>query len=343
MTSQQSMTGASPQRILEAINAHQRSAILKAGIDLGVFTAIDEGYESVPALAERCATSERGMRMLADGLAILGFLTKDENHYGLMPDSKAFLVSSSPTYLGGTVDFMLSAPLYDGFRHLTEAVRKGGTALDEKGTTAEEHPEWVTFAQAMVPMMMPPAKWIAHHLSEQAQQGEPVKKVLDIAAGHGMFGIEIGKAFPEAVIVGLDSAPVLEVAKKNAQAASLGDRYQTIAGNAFTIDFKSDYDLILLPNFLHHFDAETCVSLLRKVHASLHPNGRVITVEFVPHEDRVSPSSADFALIMLVTTPGGDAYTFMELDRMFRAGGFPRSEMFAVPESKEHVLISYKN
>ena len=328
MESQQDITRASPQRIFETINAHQQSAILKAGVELGVFSAIADGYESVSALAKRCETSERGMRMLVDGLTILGFLTKKPQRYELTPDSQAFLVKSSPKYVGGTIAFLLSSPLYDGFRHLTEAVRKGGTALDEKGTTADEHPEWVTFARAMVPMMMGLAKWIANYLS---QQGASVHKVLDIAAGHGMFGVEIGKVFQDAVIVGLDSAPVLEVAKENARAASLGERYRTIAGNAFTVEYGAGYDLVLLPNFLHHFDPDTCISLLRKVHAALHPNGRVVTVEFVPNDDRVSPASADFSLIMLVTTPSGDAYTFAELDTMFRSAGFPRSDIFEVP------------
>ncbi len=339
MSQQTNTMTLSPQLIFETINAHQRSAVLKAGVDLGVFTAIGEGCETVQALSQQCRTSERGMRMLADGLTILGFLIKENMNYRLTPDSKAFLVQSSPTYLGGTVAFMLSTPLYDGFRQLTEAVKKGGTVLDEKGTTAEEHPEWVTFAQAMVPMMIGPAKWIASYLSTQ---GHAIRKVLDVAAGHGMFGIEIGKAFSDANIVGLDSKPVLAVAKENAQAASLGDRYQTIAGNAFDVDYGSDYDLILLPNFLHHFDPHTCTSLLRKVHTALRPNGQVVTVEFVPNDDRISPASADFSLIMLTTTPSGDAYTFRELDEMFRNAGFPRNEIFPVPESKEHVLVSYK-
>ncbi|MGB0910025.1 MAG: methyltransferase [Nitrospirales bacterium] len=330
----------SPQRIFETINGHQKSAILKAGIDLHVFTAIAEGNYSVEALSNRCSASQRGMRMLLDGLTILGFLEKFDSQYSLTPDSEAFLVETSPAYMGGPVEFLLSAPLYDGFRYLTQAVQNGGTALDEKGTTAEEHPEWVTFARAMVPMMMGPAKWIAHYLQTK---GESIGKVLDIAAGHGMFGIEIGKVFPDARIIGLDSAPVLVVAKDNAAIAALEDRYQTIVGSAFDVEFGSDYDVILLPNFLHHFDTDTCTSLLQKVHTALKPDGRVLTVEFVPNDDRVSPASADFALIMLVTTPAGDAYTFSEFDTMFCAAGFPRSEIFSVPESNEHVLVSYKS
>lgn len=340
MTQPVDSSNPSPQLIFETINAYQRTAMLKAGVDLQLFTAIQEGNHSMDSLAKRCGASVRGIRILADGLTMLGFLTKEKNHYDLTINSATFLVEGSPAYLGSTLAFMLSPPLFDGFRNLTDAVRKGGTILDNEGTTAEEHPEWVNFARAMVPMMIGPAKWISEHLKGQDR---PVRKVLDIAAGHGVFGVEIAKVFPEATITAVDWAPVLTVARENADGASLGSRYQTIAGSAFDVDYGKGYDLVLLTNFLHHFDQSTCESLLRKIHAALGDKGRVVTLEFVPNEDRISPESADFALIMLVTTPLGDAYTFKELEAMFKNTGFQKNEIFPVPESKEHVVVSYKS
>lgn len=328
-----------PDRIFEALWGHQRTAALKAGIDIELFTAIKEGKRQVSALAEQCKATERGVRMLADYLTMLGFLRKTGNEYSLSSDSEVFLVTTSPAYVGGTLEFMLAPPLYDGFRRLTEAVRKGGTALDEQGTTAEEHPEWVTFARAMIPMMMAPAKWISNYLAAHQVK---VDKVLDIAAGHGLFGIEIAKQFPQSTIVALDWPNVLTVAKEQAQTAGVHERYQWLPGNAFSVEYGKGYDVVLLTNFLHHFDPPTCEEILRKVHRALKENGRVVTVEFVPNEDRVSPASADFALVMLVTTPAGDAYTFPELNDMFTKAGFARSEIHEVPQSKEHVVVSYK-
>ena len=328
----------SPQLFFDAAFAVQRTCSIKAAIDLEIFTAMKEGHTTPLALARRCHASERGMRMLADYLVILGFLTKSGNAYALTPDSDVFLAKTSPAYLGGTLDFILSPPLFDGFRRLTEAVRKGGTALEADGTTAEEHPEWVTFARVMIPMMRHPANWIGDHL---LSAGGTIRKVLDIAAGHGVFGVEIAKRFPDAEVTAVDWANVLAVARETADAESVGNRYTTIPGSAFDVNFGDGYDVVLLTNFLHHFDPRTCETLLKKVKASLASNGRVITLEFVPNDDRVSPASADFALIMLATTPAGDAYTFKELAAMFHNAGFGRSEIHAVPNSKEHVIITH--
>ena len=333
-------TSPSPLLFLETAFAIQRTCSIRAAVDLEVFTAIKEGHDTTPALADRCNASERGIRMLVDYLVMLGFLTKSGNTYALTQDSDVFLVKTSPAYLGGTLEFLLSPTLFDGFCRLTEAVRKGGTAMDDQGTIAEEFPEWVTFARAMVPMMIGPANWIAEHL---VSTGGTIRKVLDVAAGHGIFGVEIAKRFPAAEVTAVDWPNVLAVAQENANAASLGDRYKTIPGSAFDVDFGEGYDLVLLTNFLHHFAIPECEDFLRKVRASMAPGGRVITLEFVPNDDRISPASADFALIMLVATPGGDAYTFKEWDAMFQNAGFGRSELHAVPKSKEHIIITHQS
>jgi 2-polyprenyl-3-methyl-5-hydroxy-6-metoxy-1,4-benzoquinol methylase len=189
-----------------------------------------------------------------------------------------FLVRSSPAYLGGTTRFLAAPHLTQPFSHLTDAVRNGGTAEGE-GAIAPEHPMWVDFARGMAPMMAMPAEKIAKLVNADA--GEKWK-VLDIAAGHGMFGITLAKHNPNAQIVALDWPRVLEVARQNAEKAGITSRYSTIPGSAFEVDFGTAYDLVLLTNILHHFDVPTCELLLRKVHAALKPGGRAVTLDLSP-------------------------------------------------------------
>jgi precorrin-6B methylase 2 len=332
--------GPSPILFFETINAYQRSAAVKAAVELEVFTAIGEGNQTPPTLAERCRASERGLRILCDYLTVLGFLRKDDGVYSLTQDSAVFLDKRSPGYMGDAIGFLLSPMLTKGFETLTDAVRKGGTALPEEGTLAPEHPVWVEFARAMAPMMTMPAQMMTQKMG--LEPGRKIR-VLDIAAGHGMYGISVARANPDAEVVAVDWPNVLEVAKENAQKAGVSDRHSTIPGSAFDVDFGGPYDVALLTNFLHHFDAETCVKLLQKVHAALAPGGRAVTVEFVPNEDRVSPPpSAMFSLVMLGGTPGGDAYTFKEFEEMFRQAGFARSELHQLDPTPQQMIISYK-
>ena len=332
--------GPTPELFFQTANAYQRSKALKAAVDLELFTAIAEGKDTVPALAQRCGASARGVRILADFLTIQGLLVKEGSQYRLTQDSAVFLDRKSPAYMGSALGFLHAPKFTEAFDYLTEAVIKGGTVAGEAGTVSPEHPLWVEFAKSMIPLMAKPAEEIGL-LVQRTQPG--VKKVLDIAAGHGLFGIEIAKRCKDAEIVALDWPNVLAVAQGFARQAGVESRYRTIAGDAFQQDLGTGYDLALLTNFLHHFSLVTCETLLKNIHRSLTPGGRVITLEFVPNDDRVTPPPvAEFSLIMLATTPEGDAYTLKEYEQVFRAAGFTRTDFEPLPNSMEQVLISYR-
>ena len=330
----------SPQLFFQTINAHQRTEALKAAIELEVFTAIGEGNTTAAEIAKRCQTSEKGMRILCDFLTIMEMLTKEGDRYALTLDTATFLDKRSPAYIGGATEFMCSPMLTDGAKHMAEAVRRGGTVMENDGTIGPENPVWVKFARAMGPLMALPAQLMAKLVDPTADRK---LKILDIAAGHGLFGLAFATQNPQAEITALDWKAVLEVAKENAAKAGVSDRYQTIEGSAFDVEFGTGYDLVLLTNFLHHFDVPTCETLLRKVRAALADGGRAVTLEFVPNEDRVSPpDAAAFSVMMLTSTPAGDAYTFSELERMFANAGFSRSTIHPLPPTIQQAVISHR-
>src|SRR6266478_2682822 len=112
----------SPQLFFQTANSYQRTEALKAAVELEVFTAIGEGRETAASIAERCRTSERGMRILCDFLCVMGFLNKDAQRYILTPDSAVFLDRHSPAYLGGALEFLLAPGLIGGFKNIADAV-----------------------------------------------------------------------------------------------------------------------------------------------------------------------------------------------------------------------------
>jgi SAM-dependent methyltransferase len=341
MTATAELQQLSPALFFDTMNAYQRSAALKAAIELNLFTAIGEGRHTASELARQCEASERGIRILCDYLVIIGFLTKERDRYDLTPDSGAFLDQRSPAYLGTAVEFLGSPFVMDGFKEMSAVVRRGGTVLaDGVGHLGPDDPMWVNFARAMAPLMRLPAERLAQLLDAEAA---PAWKVLDIAAGHGLYGIALARHNPRAQVVALDWGNVLTVARENADAAGVGQRYRTLPGSAFEAELGSDYDLVLLTNFLHHFDPATIEQLLRKVHSALKPGGRAVALEFIPDEDRVSPPTpAAFSLIMLAGTPAGDAYPYSHYERMFRNAGFSSSEMHDLPPTFFRVIVAVK-
>ena len=328
----------SAELIFDTLYAFQRSAALKTAIELDVFTAVAEGAQTVAAIASRCEASERGVRILCDYLATIGLLTKSEALYHLPDVAAAFLSKRSPAYLGTTARFLLRPELKSNFENLTEAVRRGGVPAAADSSVSDENPVWVEFARSMGPMMVPAAQAI----SDLVAGASGPLRVLDIAAGHGLFGITIAERNPNAQITAVDWPGVLAVAREHAILAHVAERYHLLAGSAFSIDYPGDFDVALVTNFLHHFDQPTCIGFLRKVHAALRVDGRIIVLEFVPNADRVSPPvPARFALAMLAATPGGDAYTFAELRHQLETAGFAGVSAHALP-TPETLVVAHK-
>ena len=330
----------SPQLFFETINAFHRTAALKAGVDLGLFTAIGNTPSTAEQIASLCQCPVRGIRILADNLTLLGFLTKQGTSYSLTPDSAFFLNQNSPAYLGGAVKFLLAPELTSAYSDLAATIRQGRVHTSEEGTTAADHPVWIEFARAMGPMMVPCAHGAAELVSLDASRDT---KILDISASHGVYGITFAQKNPRTHLVALDWEAVLAVAEQNARAAGLGDRFSKIVGSAFTADLGTDYDVVLVPNFLHHFNIADCTAFLRRVHAALRSGGKVLIVEFVPNDDRVSPPpAASFSLVMLGTTPEGDAYTFAEYSKMLLDAGFSAPELHSLPPTAQSAIIAVK-
>lgn len=328
----------SPQLFFETINAFHRTAALKAAVELGLFTAIGGTPSTAAEIAERCQCPVRGIRILSDNLTILGFLTKEESRYALTPSSAVFLDQNSPAYFGGAVKFLLASGLTEAFNDLAATVRRGRLHTSEHGTTAPDHPAWVEFARAMGPMMIPAAQGAAELVPLDQSRDT---RVLDISASHGTYGIAFAKRNPRTHLVALDWEAVLAIAEENARAAGIAGRFSKITGDAFTVELGSGYDVVLVPNFLHHFTIADCTRFLHRVHAALRPGGRVVIVEFVPDEDRITPPpAASFSLVMLGTTPEGDAYTFTEYGQMLADAGFSDTTMHPLPPTAESAVIA---
>jgi len=330
-----------PERIFNTLNAFQQTTALRTAIELDLFTAIGAGANSAAAVAAKTGASEKGARVLCDYMTIQGFLAKDQGKYALTQESAIFLDRKSPACLASMAGFLGTERARNIFDSLTLAVRNGGSVWSEGDNTKPNDEFWVAFARSMGPLTVPSSEFISGLLG--AAEGKPAK-VLDIAAGHGMYGITVARKNPKAEIVALDWPAVLQVARENAQKFGVADRYSVREGSAFETDLGNGYDFALLTNIFHHFDMPTCEKLMRRVHAALKPGGKAITLEFVPNEDRVTPpTAAAFSLIMLANTDSGDAYTFAEYEKMFRNAGFAKTTLHPVPDMPQQVLVSEKS
>lgn len=311
-----------PEQLLGMVQGAQAAAVIRAGVELGVFDQLAKGKRDAGGLARAIGADERGTRILCDALSALGLLLRVEREYGLSAAAAAHLVAGAPAYLGDTIRLFTSPHLWNSWSTLAQAVRCGGTVLNEHAETPG-HPFWEDFARFTGGMAGQAGARLAEVLAPWAAPRRPLR-VLDVACGTGLYGFSLAAAQPHAQLTSLDWPNVLEVTRGWAEKLGVSERVRWLPGDAFTVALGGPYDLVILSHIFHHFDPPTCAQLLTRVAAALAPDGRVAIHEFVPTDlpPEQDPGPFMFSTTMLVWSRHGEAHDLARYRELLGEAGF---------------------
>ena len=273
--------------------------------------------------------------MLLNALVGLELLTKNGDAYALTPESAAFLVSSKPGYLGGMTRHT-SSHLIPHWLHLTEAVQTGKPpiAVNQERAGGEFFRE---FVEDLFANNYAAARALAAHLLLKEPAGP--YRVLDLAAGSGVWSIALAEKSPRVRVTVVDWPAVIPVCQKVTARHGVADRYDYKPGDLLEADFGTGYQAATLGHILHSEGEKRSRELLRKVFAALAPGGVIAIAEMVPNDDRTGPAMPlIFAVNMLVHTDEGDTFTFGEMSGWLREAGFVNPRQLDVPGPSPLIL-----
>ncbi len=255
-----------------------------------------------------------------NALAGLELLTKDaEGRFGLTADSAAFLVGGKPGFLGGVIRHT-STQLVPKWLEMEKVVRTGKpTASVNREKVGAEF--FHAFVEDIFPMSYPSAQRLAEAL-EIAEAKKPVR-VLDLAAGSGVWGIALAQKSPRVTVTAVDWPGVLDVTRKVAARLGVAGRFSFVAGDLAAADFGRGHDIATLGHILHSEGEQRGRALLKKTFDALAPGGIIAIAEFLVDDARTGPPVAlIFAVNMLVNTDAGDTWSFGEIAGWLREAGF---------------------
>ncbi len=326
-----------PNRILDMGWDFARSRTLATGIELNIFTHIANGKRTVKNIAYAAESDQRGIERLLNALVGLELLKKDKKGcYHLMPDSKEFLVSERPAYLGSMC--MHTTYLDKAWSHLTESVRTGKPymSLDEKSSAEDFFPELI---KALFNLNYQAARYAALYLKKK---GKKIFNILDVAAGSCVWGIGFAQEFQEAKLTAIDFPSVCDVTRKYVKNFGMDGRFECIEGDLRTIDFGKDrYDLIILGHICHSEGRVNTEKLLKKSHIALKAGGSILIAEFLPNNEKTAPAiPLLFGLNMLVNTNEGDVFTIRQFQKWFIAYGFKKVEILDRAPSVSPLILA---
>jgi len=303
----------SPIAIRELATAFQASRIFLTAYELRLFTVLGRGFRSSASVARSLHTDPRATDRLLNALCAIGLVVKEGNRFANSPAAAGYLREGEPGYMAG---FLHTNSLWDTWSTLTTAVRQG-KAVRRPGTN-DRGAAWLgAFIAAMHD------RAVKHAPGLVAMIGlEGVGKIMDVGGGSAAFSMAFLRAKKDLTVVLFDLPNVVPLARRYVRREGLTGRMSYISGDYLRDDLGAGYDLVFLSAILHSNSPAENRRLLKKCAAGLNPGGRVVVVDFIMDDDRVSPAhGAFFALNMLVGTDAGDTYTESEIRSWMKEAG----------------------
>jgi len=329
---------ATPERLMQFGFAYAPPLIIGAAVSNKVFDSLASGAKNVEQISKETGASQRGLRAIMNALVGLDLLKKDRDEkYSLTPESEAFLLSNKPGTLAGFFA-MVSTHLLPDWLHLNEAVKTGAPpiALNQEAAGPEF---FSVLVENIIPMSYPAAVTLGQSLC-LAGKREPVR-VLDIAAGSGIWGIALAQQSPLVRVTAQDWPAMIPTTKRITQKFGVADRFSYVEGDVLEADFGSDYDTATLGHILHTEGEERSRKLLKKTFKALKSGGTIAIGEWLVNDQRTEPlPSLIFAVNMFIHSERGDTFSFNEIKSWLKEAGFKNVRTLEAPGPSPLVLAT---
>jgi ubiquinone/menaquinone biosynthesis C-methylase UbiE len=298
-----------------------KATVLKAALELDLFTTIAEGHHTLNDIVATTQCSERGMRILLNALCPLGLLSKSGSEYALTPISEAFLIRGKPTYYGYW--YLQTQLAWEARGRIAEGVKTGmAVGVDPSKPDAEDL--WVS-CEAPSLLTWPRDAEEASKMWEQLDVSKETRSglhILDVACGSGVNSLVLAQSDPDARVTALDSPKVLqEVTANVAEAMGVTKQVTFHSDDVLTADFGTErFNIVFFGAILYYFNPEQVRDILQRAHKALKPGGLVVINETIADEERCHALMVAFQLFIFA--PQSRVYTFSEYKDLLEKEGF---------------------
>jgi ubiquinone/menaquinone biosynthesis C-methylase UbiE len=327
-----------PERLQQFGFAYAPPLIISAAVNNKVFDTLADGPKTVEQVKTETGGSTRGLCAIMDALVGLELLKKDrQSRYSLTPESEAFLTSEKPGTLAGFFGSILPI-MTSRWLRLTDIVRDGRppVAVNQETEGTEFFSQLV---ETIIPMSYAGAQKLGDHL-KVAKAKEQVR-VIDLAAGSGIWGIAVAQKSPQVRVTAVDWAGMIPTTKRITEKFGVRDRFDFIEGDLSDAKFGTGYDVATLGHILHSEGEERSRKLLKKTFRALKSGGTIAIAEWLVNDDRTKPlPSLMFSVQMLVNTEQGNTFSFNEIKTWLEDAGFKRVRKLEAPGPSPLILAT---
>ena len=313
-----------PQHVefLRMVNGFWVSQALYVAATLGLADLLRDGARTTDDLARRTGAHTPSLYRLLRALTSVGVFAEEVPGQFTVTPLGAYLQSDRPHSLREMALVFGSPYLWTAWGNLLRSVQTGQPAFDHlHGQGFFEylsgHPE---DAEHFNQFAAKAAAGRAEPLLAGYDDFASIKVLLDVGGGYGAMLAAVLCAHPAMRGILFDAPHVVTGAAPVLEAAGVAGRCTVVAGDFF-VEVPSGADACLLVAILHDWDDERALRILRNCHCALPAGGRLLVLDHIVPEQKVSGETAFMDLNMLVVLPGKER-TAVEFRDLFEAAGF---------------------
>jgi hypothetical protein len=288
---------------------------------LGIADLLGERPQTADELATKTETHALSLYRMLRTLASIGvFVETSDRKFELTPVAE-LLRSDAPNSMRDFVIMMGENWMWQAWGELMYSVRTGGVAFEKvQGMSAIEFFQQNEEAGKVFNRAMTNFTLAAIPAIVEAYDFSGVRKLVDIAGGHGLLLAGVLKANPQTRGILFDLPYVIEGAGELLEKEGVRDRVELASGDFFQ-SVPAGADAYMMKHIIHDWDDERSIKILRNIRSAMNGDGKVLIIEMVVPEGNEPHPSKDLDIVMLVNNSGKER-TRDEYRNLFEASGF---------------------
>lgn len=318
----------SKKKIYRIIYGYWQSQCVYVATNLGIPNLLQDGPQTVEAIAEKTATKVEKLYVVLRALAHLGVIAEKPGRVFASTELSELLVSNGSPSIGDFLMHITEPNMWDAWRELENSLKTGEVPF-ELAKGQDFYSSYMT--------QNPNSKKLFNNAMSYltAEAVDPLfevydfgrfETVMDVGGNQGSLIANIVKIFGCKGIL-FDLPHEIETAPDNLSKYGVDGAVQIIGGSALE-SLPKGADAIVMKYFLSVFSKEDSIKVLSNCKQALPKHGKIILLQTlvpslgapVEYPDGTMPALA--AVQMMITNPGGYWRTEQEYKDLFEASGF---------------------
>tara|TARA_R110002020_G_scaffold184947_2_gene382322 strand:+ start:36809 stop:37798 length:990 start_codon:yes stop_codon:yes gene_type:complete len=288
---------------------------LRAGLELGIFTAIGNGAATADSLGAALAIDPARLSRLLYALASIGLLDVADGRFRNGPEAAAFLDASKPDYRGG--DHALLRELWSADLMTADSLQQNRpAALHDFSQAGPEATE--AFSRRIAPGALLFGRHLANEMDLSA-----VGSVIDIGGGPGTVLVGLRERWPHLAATLMELPPVAAASRQILSEYDGGD-VVVEEGDILAAPSRRRHDLAILKAVVQVLPPEQARRTVLNAARCLNPGGEIVIAGWgVVDDDRLGPADGVFLnLTFLNLYRHGESYTEGQYRAWMAEAGF---------------------